>query len=140
IGVVLEPALPVLVALDLAVAQQLEQLLYFDVGNGPPQPDAVDVVDRDEHGRLISHPQLIKAAGGTHDRLGFDALDYAQAMIRVDDLVANLKCHVTPGGVRKPRLRAGFPDGRTSSHHTGSRVVNQWKCRRINGLGLWLKR
>ena len=83
-------------AVDLAVAQQREQPLDFVVGDGAPQADAVDVVDRHEHRRLVRHPELIEPAGRAHDGLGLDAFDHTEPMIRVDDLVADLKCHVSP--------------------------------------------
>ena len=62
-----------------------------------PQADAIDVVDGNEHGRLVrNHSEVIKAAGGAEDCFGFDALHDAESMIWVNDLVTNLKCHMSP--------------------------------------------
>jgi hypothetical protein len=49
-----------------------------------------------EHGGLVGHAQLIEAARRAHDGLRLDALDHPETMIRVNDLVADLKCHVSP--------------------------------------------
>ncbi len=84
-------------ALDLAVAEQVEQPLNFFVRDRPAQADAVDVVDGHEHGSFIGHAQLIEAARCAHYGLRLNALDDAEPMIWVDDLVADLKCHVPPG-------------------------------------------
>ena len=77
--------------------EQLEQPLDFLVVDGAAQADAVDVGDRHEHGRVVRHDaQMIEAAGRAEDGLLFDALDDAETVIRVDDLVADLKCHWGP--------------------------------------------
>jgi hypothetical protein len=39
---------------------------------------------------------MIKTAGGTEDCLCFDALNYAESVIWVNDLVTNLECHTSP--------------------------------------------
>jgi hypothetical protein len=41
---------------------------------------------------------VIKAAGGSENRLVFNPLYDAETMIRVNDLVADLKCHGSPSG------------------------------------------
>jgi hypothetical protein len=97
IGVVLEAALPVLMVVDLAVAEEGEQSLDFFVVDGASEADAVDVVDRHENRRLVcDHPEMIEPAGGAEDCLGLDALNDAESVIWVDDLVTNLKCHISP--------------------------------------------
>jgi hypothetical protein len=61
------------------------------------QAYAVNVIDGDEYGRIVGHAELIEPACGAHDGLVLDALDHTETMIRVDDLVADLKCHESPG-------------------------------------------
>jgi hypothetical protein len=39
---------------------------------------------------------MVEAAGGAEDCFGFDALHDAEPMIWVNDLVTNLKCHMSP--------------------------------------------
>jgi hypothetical protein len=57
----------------------------------------VDVAHRDEHGRLVGHdPKMVEATGRAEDRFLLDPLDDAETMVRVDDLVADLKCHGSP--------------------------------------------
>ncbi len=83
-------------AVDFAVAEEVEQALHFEVANRPPQPDAIDVVHGNKNSCFIGHAQLVKAARRAQNRLRLDPLDDTEPMIRVDDLVANLECHVTP--------------------------------------------
>ena len=82
---------------DLAVAQQAEQPLDFFVADGAAQADAVDVGQRYEHGRVVGDDaEVIETAGGTENSFVFDALDDPETMIRVNDLVADFKCHESP--------------------------------------------
>jgi len=62
-----------------------------------PQPAPIGIVDRHEARRFIGHAELIEAARRAHDGFGLDALNDAEPVVRVNDLVANLECHVTPG-------------------------------------------
>jgi hypothetical protein len=39
---------------------------------------------------------MVEAAGGAEDGLGFDALNDAEPVIWVNDLVTNLECHMSP--------------------------------------------
>ena len=97
IRVVLEASLPVLVVVDLAVAQQREETFDLLVADGAPEADAVDVVDGNEHRGLVrNHSKMVETAGGAQDGFGFDALHDSEPMIWVNDLVTNLKCHVSP--------------------------------------------
>ena len=51
----------------------------------------------DEDGGVIGHhAELIKPASSSEDRLGLDPLNHTEPMVRVDDLIADLKCHVAP--------------------------------------------
>jgi hypothetical protein len=84
------------VAVDLPVAEEMKQPLDLVVADRSPQADAVDVVHRDKHRRLVRHPELVETASSPHDGLGLDTLDDPQTMIRVDDLVSDLECHVSP--------------------------------------------
>ena len=82
---------------DLAVAEQTEQPLDFVVADGAAEADAVDVAHRHEHGRVVGDdPEMVKAAGGAENGFVFDALDDPETMIRVNDLVADFKCHGSP--------------------------------------------
>ena len=92
VGVVLEAALPVLVIVDLAVAEQMEQPFDLFVGNRAPQADVVDVDHGHEHRRLVrDDAEMEKSAGRAEDRLLLDLLYNAETVVRVNDLVANLK-------------------------------------------------
>ena len=97
VGVVLEAPFPVLVVVDLAVAEQAEQPLDFFVADGAAQADAVDVAHRHEHGRFVGDDaEMIETAGGAENGFLFDAFDDPETMIRVNDLVADFKCHGSP--------------------------------------------
>src|SRR5947199_272288 len=81
----------------LAVAEQAEQPLDFAVGDRAAQADAVDVAHRHEHGRVVGNDaQMIEAAGSSENSFVFDAFDDAETVIRVNDLVADFKCHGSP--------------------------------------------
>jgi hypothetical protein len=83
------------VVVDLAIAQQLEQPFNFFVRNGSSQANVVDIRNRHKHGRLVrQNPEMEKTAGSTENCLLFDLLDDPESMIRVDDLVTDLKSHV----------------------------------------------
>ena len=59
--------------------------------------DAVDVAHRHEHGRVVrDDADMKKAAGGPENSLVFDAFDDTQPVIRVNDLVTDLKRHNSP--------------------------------------------
>ena len=82
---------------DLAVAEQAEQPLDFVVADRAAEADAVDVAHGNEHGRFVrDDPEMIETAGGTENRFLLDAFDDAETMIRVNDLVADFKCHGSP--------------------------------------------
>src|SRR5437870_13851487 len=82
---------------DLAVAEQAEEPLDFFVADGATQADAVDVAHRHEHRRIIrDDPEMVETAGRTENGFLFDAFDDPETMIRVNDLVADFKCHGSP--------------------------------------------
>ena len=82
---------------DAAVTEKAEETLDLFVGDGLPQTDVVDVGDGHEHRRVVRHdPQMKKAAGGAKNGFFFDTFNDAESMIRVDDLVTELECHVSP--------------------------------------------
>ena len=83
--------------IDPAVAEKREQPLDLLVRDGLAKTDAVDVRDGYEYDGVIGHDaQVEKAAGGPQNGFLFDALDDPEPMIRVNDLVADLECHVSP--------------------------------------------
>src|SRR5215472_14321715 len=97
VGVVLEPSLPVLMVVDLAVAEQREEPLDFVVGDGAAKTDAVDVRDRHEYDRLVGDDaKVIETASGAENSFFFDAFDDPETMVRVDDLVTDFKRHGFP--------------------------------------------
>ena len=97
VGVVLEATLPVLMVVDLAVAQQREQALDFFVADRLAQADAVDVGDGHEHRGVVRDDAEVKEpAGRTKNGFFFDPFDDTEPVVRVDDLVADLECHVSP--------------------------------------------
>ena len=97
LGVVLEAALPILLAVDLAVAEDPEEAIDLGVADGPAQAHAVGIPDRHEHRRLVgSDAEGIEPAGGAEDGFFFDTFDDAETVIRVNDLVTDLECHVSP--------------------------------------------
>jgi hypothetical protein len=82
---------------DAAVAQESEETLDFFIGDGLPQTNIVDIRDGHEHRRIVRHDtQMKEAAGGTENCFLFDPFNDAESMIRVDDLVTELECHVSP--------------------------------------------
>jgi hypothetical protein len=84
---------------DLAVAEQTEEAVDLLVAHRAPKSNAINIIDRHEHRGFVRHAELIEPARRAHDRFGFDLLDYAETVIRVDDLVADLKCHEAPSWV-----------------------------------------
>src|SRR5439155_26327243 len=67
------------------------------VADGAAQADAIDVADGHEHGRVVRNdPEMVEPAGGTEDGFVFDSLDDPESMVRVNDLVADFKCHGSP--------------------------------------------
>jgi hypothetical protein len=83
------------VVIDFAVAQQLEQAFNFLVRDGPAQANVIDIRDRHKHRRLVrQNSEVEKTASSTENSLLFDLLDDPESMIRVDDLVTDLKSHV----------------------------------------------
>src|SRR4029453_8352544 len=97
IRVVLETPFPVLMIVDLAVAQEPEQPLNLLVADRASEANAVDVVQWYEHGGLIGdHAQVVEPACRSENGFCFDALHNAETVIWVNDLVTNLKCHTSP--------------------------------------------
>ena len=97
---------------DLAVAQQAEQPLDFLVADGAAEADAVNVTHWNEDGRVVGDDAEMKeAAGGAENRLVFDPFNDSQTMIRVNDLVTDLKCHRFPprSAVWKAKKCTGSP-------------------------------
>jgi hypothetical protein len=89
------------VVVDFAVAEEREETFDLFVVDRAPETDAVNIVDWNEHGRLVrDHPEMVEAAGGAEDCFCLDALNYAESVIWVNDLVTNLKCHMSPTEVR----------------------------------------
>jgi hypothetical protein len=89
------------VVVDFAVAEQYEQPFDLFVADGAPKPHPVDVVQRNEHSRFVrNHLEMVEPAGGAEDGFGFDALNDAESVVWVNDLVTNLECHVSPTEVR----------------------------------------
>jgi len=76
VRVVLEASFPVLMVVDLPVAEQAEQPLDVFVADRAAQAHAVDIAQRHEHGRIVrDDPEMVKTAGGTEDGFVFDAFD-----------------------------------------------------------------
>ena len=97
VRVVLEASLPVLVVVDLAVAEQREESLDFFVGDGAPETHAVDVRNRNEYDRLVGDDaKVIEPAGCAENSFFFDPFDDPETMVRVDDLVTDFKCNESP--------------------------------------------
>src|SRR2546430_4710298 len=68
VRIVLESALPVLVIVYFAVAQQTEQALDLFVADGPAQPDAIDIADRDQDRRVVRYnAQVEEPARGSQN-------------------------------------------------------------------------
>jgi len=66
------------------------------VGDGLAKADAVDVGDGNQHGRVVRHDAQVKeSARSAKNGFLFDAFNDAEPMVRVDDLVADLECHVS---------------------------------------------
>src|SRR6185436_2367685 len=86
---------------DLAVAEQREQPLDLFVADSAPEADAVNVIDGHKHRRLVGyHSQMVETASCSQDGFGFDALNDAESVVWVNDLVTDLECHMSPTEVR----------------------------------------
>src|SRR5262249_57450458 len=91
VRVVLEAPFPVLMVVDLAVAEQAEEPLDFFVADRAAKADAVDVAHRHEHRRVVrDDPEMVEAAGPAADGFLFDAFDDPETLIPASDLVAAL--------------------------------------------------
>jgi hypothetical protein len=83
------------VIVDLAVAEELEQPFNLFVRDGAAEADVVDVGDGDQHRSLVrQNPEVKKTASCAENGLLFDLLDDPESMVRVYDLVTDLKSHV----------------------------------------------
>src|SRR5262245_43957475 len=97
VRVLLEAALPVRDLVDLAVAEQREDLAHLGGTNHGTQPHAVGVLLRDPDAGVVGEdPKLIEADLASRDRAGLDALHHPDSVIRIDDLLANLELHGGP--------------------------------------------
>src|SRR5687767_14144753 len=73
----------------------MEQALHLLVGDRAPQANVVHVGDRYEHRCLVGNDaKMEKAAGRAEDGFLLDLFYDTETMVWVNDLVANLKCHV----------------------------------------------
>ena len=82
---------------DLAVAQEAEQALDFLVRDRLAKSDAIDIGDGHQHRRVIgNYSKMKKSAGRSKNGFFFDAFYDAEPVVRVDDLVADLECHISP--------------------------------------------
>jgi hypothetical protein len=85
------------VIIDTPVTELVEEAFDFFIADGFPQPDVVDVRNRHEYGRVVrDYSEMEESTRGTQNSFFFDAFDDAEPMIRVDDLVTELECHVSP--------------------------------------------
>ena len=74
-----------------------EEAIDLFVRDGLAKTDAVDVGDGHEHRRIVGDDaQMKEAAGSSENGFFFDAFNDTEPMVRVDDLVADLECHVSP--------------------------------------------
>jgi hypothetical protein len=82
---------------NLAVSEQTEESFHFVVVDSAAEADSVDVAHRYQNGRIIRNDsEVVEPAGRPEDGFVFDAFDDSETMIRVNDLVADLKCHGSP--------------------------------------------
>ena len=97
VGVVLEASFPVLMVVDFPVSEEREEPIDLVVVDSPAQANVVDVGYGHQHSRVVRHDaQVEKSTSGAKDCFLFDAFNDAKTVIRVDDLVAKMKCHVSP--------------------------------------------
>src|SRR5204863_7841608 len=90
------------------------------VGGGATQPDAVGVADGYGHRRFVrDDSEMIKTARRAENGLVFDPLDDAETMIRVNDLVSDLKCHESPCLERAMEGRCGAGSPMSIAHSGG---------------------
>src|ERR1051325_1198971 len=96
---------------NLAVAQKREEAIDLFVGDRLAKADAVNVCNGNQHGRVVGHDaQVKKTARRTENSFFFDAFNDTEPMVRVDDLVADLECHVSPVAGRRMG-RSGIEPG-----------------------------
>jgi hypothetical protein len=94
VRVLFEPVLPVGAAFAGAASQVLENLRHFGVFGDLPQPDVLDVRERD-HDRHAGacEAQEIKAFKLAPKRAGADIFNSGDTLVRVNNFFANLKGH-----------------------------------------------
>ena len=127
VRVVFESTLPVLVVVDFSVAERVEQPFDLFIADGTTQADAVDVVDRHEHGRFVGNDaKMIETAGGTEDGFLFDTRDDAEPLVGVNDLVSDLECHSDSPVMRCVMKARNCP--RTSFQYTAENAQRTTKC------------
>jgi hypothetical protein len=77
---------------NLSVAEQMEEALDFFVTDRTAQANIVDVDNWHQHRGLVRQDaEVEKSARRTQNRFLFNFLYNAQAVVRVNDLVANVK-------------------------------------------------
>ena len=93
VGVVLVAGLPVDLLVDRAVFEYVEHFLDVTLGHDRPQADLVNLFYRhhDQRG-LRQQPQAVEARSCSSVG-GFNLLDNADPLIRIDHLVSNFKSH-----------------------------------------------
>jgi len=75
----------------------VKETFDFVIADRFAQSHVVNVRDRYEDGRVVGdYAEMKEAARRTQNGFFFDAFDDAESVIRVDDLVTELKCHVSP--------------------------------------------
>jgi len=84
------------VIVDLAVAEQREEAIHFGIVDGLAEADAVYVRNRHQHGGVVcDDPQVEEPASRPENRLLFNTFNDAEPVVRVNDLVSDLECHVS---------------------------------------------
>ena len=96
VGIFLEPVFPVGGAQVVGNRQKIENLLHLAVANHPPNAHAAHVIARHHYLQAAClNVEKIELLHGGANGSAADLLDNANAMVRVDDLIADVEVQIT---------------------------------------------
>ena len=97
VQVLLVATLPVLVRVDIAVPENLEEPLDLTLLTQRAKPHQVEVVLRNHHFRRVRKEcQVVVGVCYPVDHAVLDLLDEADSVVRVHHFLTNLECHGSP--------------------------------------------
>ena len=103
LAVFLKPDFPVLVHGAPALGQMREDAGDFALLGYSPQPNMGGVGQRDHHGHAAPEAEQVKLLAGRTEWAGADILNRPNALVGIDDFIADLEAHT--GSPRNHRSR-----------------------------------